>query len=108
MFELVLAELAAAEKQLELTADVVSNNQSRTEISPWLELTRRPRYLQGHKLSWVAPLGSLPIAGAEPLLDVFVESLNRLVDQARDSLSQQRVNVFGQDAAPEGRDATTV
>jgi hypothetical protein len=92
----VLAKLAAAEKQLELTADVISNNHSKTEISPWLEMTRWPRYLQGHKLSKVAPLASLPIAGAEPLLDVFVASLNRLVDQARHSISQQRVSVFDQ------------
>lgn len=96
MLDLVLAELAAAEKQLELTADVISNNQSKTEISPWLEMTRWPRYLQGHKLSQVAPLASLPIAGAEPLLDIFVASLSRLVDQARDSLSKQRVSVFDQ------------
>lgn len=94
MLELVLAELAAAEKQLKLTTDVVTNKQSRTEISPWLEKTRSPRYLQGHKLSQVALLPRLPFAGAEPLLDVFVASLNRPVDQARDSLSQQRVSVF--------------
>jgi hypothetical protein len=34
--------------------------------------------------------------GAEPLLNLFVASLNRLVDQARHSIPQQRVNVFDQ------------
>lgn len=96
MLEHVLAKLAAAEEQLEWTADIVSSSQSRTEVSPWLEMTQWSRYSQGHKLSRVAPLASLPIPGAEPLLEVFVASLDRLVDQKRESLSQQRVNVFDQ------------
>lgn len=65
-------------------------------ISQWLRMTRWPRYLQGHKSSLAAPLTSLPIAGVGPLLDVFVASLDRLVDQARDSFSEQRVSVFDQ------------
>jgi hypothetical protein len=44
----------------------------------------------------IAPLSSLPTTEAEPLLVVFVVSPNRLVDQERESLFQQRVSVFDQ------------
>jgi hypothetical protein len=39
MLEHVLAELSIAEKQLVWNTDIVSDNQSRKEISPWLEMT---------------------------------------------------------------------
>lgn len=96
MLEHVLAELATAEKQLERIADIVLDNHSRTEISPWLIMIRWPRYLQGHKMSETAPLSNIPTMEAEPSLDVFIASLNRSVDQARESLVQQRVSVFDQ------------
>lgn len=96
MLEYVLTELATAEKQLEWTADVVSDNYSRTETSLWSDMMQCSRYLQGHKMSEVGPLSSLPTMGAEPLLEVFVASLNRLVDQAHESLAQQRAGVFDQ------------
>jgi hypothetical protein len=86
MLEHVLAELATAEKQVEWTADIVTDNHSRSEILPWLEMTRWSRYLQGHKIFEIAPLHSLPTMEAEPLLEVFVVSPNRLVDQKRESL----------------------
>jgi len=46
------------------------------EVSPWLELARRPQYLHGHDFTEVASLGSLVDSAAEPLLLELSDSLS--------------------------------
>ena len=53
-----------------------------SEVSPWMELTRWPEYLRGQNLAVVAPLGSMPDSETEPLLTVFVQSVERLIHRA--------------------------
>jgi hypothetical protein len=53
-----------------------------TEVSPWLELTRWPEYLQGQDLTAVALLGNLSDPAREPLLALFSTSVEWLIQQA--------------------------
>lgn len=64
--------------------------------SPWLEMTRWPRYLDGHSFDTVTPLIHLPDPVLEPLLFCLTESLDRIVEQAYNSICQDRINVFDQ------------
>ncbi|OOO04500.1 hypothetical protein AFCA_000004 [Aspergillus flavus] len=67
-----------------------------SEVSPWMELTRWPEYLQGQNLVSVAPLGSMPDSEKEPLLAVFVQSVERLIHRAYQTIASHRINEFDQ------------
>jgi hypothetical protein len=67
-----------------------------TEVSPWLELTRWPEYLQGQDLTTVALLGCPPDQDTEPLLVQFSASVQRLVSQAYHAIQSGRINEFDQ------------
>ncbi|KAF9882543.1 hypothetical protein FE257_007498, partial [Aspergillus nanangensis] len=67
-----------------------------TAVSPWLELTRWPEYLRGQDLTAIALLGCLPDATSEPLLEQFIASTQRLIDQAYCSIKEDRINEFDQ------------
>jgi hypothetical protein len=67
------------------------------EQSAWLQTTEWVRYLQGHDLEAAARLIALPHASEpEPDLVAILDSLDRLVEQARDSVLQGKVNAFDQ------------
>jgi hypothetical protein len=59
-------------------------------------MTRWEQYLAGHQYRIVAALAKLPNITAEPLLVRIGESVNRLIDAARTSVCEDRVNVFDQ------------
>ncbi|KAE8359040.1 hypothetical protein BDV27DRAFT_163026 [Aspergillus caelatus] len=67
-----------------------------SEVSPWMELTRWPEYLRGKNLAAVAPLGSIPDSEKEPLLTVFVQSVERLIHRAYQTIASHRINEFDQ------------
>jgi hypothetical protein len=67
-----------------------------TEVSPWLELTQWGRYLQGYSFGHVAPLAALPDPCHEPLLVEFTESIGRLIEQAYQSINENKINAFDQ------------
>lgn len=48
---------------------------SAKEVSPWLQLTRWPRYLKGYPLACLAALAALPQDGSHPILDLLCSSL---------------------------------
>jgi hypothetical protein len=50
-----------------------------TKVSPWLELTCWPEYLQGRDLTAVALLSNLPNPAQEPLLALFSASVKQLI-----------------------------
>jgi hypothetical protein len=75
---------------------IVAKEVNKTEALPWLDLTRWTIYLAGHPLSDVAKLASLPAIGAEPLLRVLCESVNRLVELAHRSVCEDKINRFDQ------------
>jgi hypothetical protein len=53
-------------------------------------------HLSGHSLSDVARLGALPVAGAELLIEILCEIIDRLVDSAHRSVCEDRINAFDQ------------
>ena len=66
-------------------------------MSPWLQLTRWPRYLDGYTLSDLADLAVLPpTPTTTPILQIFCLSLDRLVEAAYQAVCEDRINVFDQ------------
>ena len=74
----------------------ILDNAAPTEVSPWLEMTRWPKYLHGHSFIEVARLASPANLATEPLLVEFLDSLDRVVKQAHASIQDDKVNVFNQ------------
>jgi hypothetical protein len=79
-----------------------------SQISPWLDTNQWARYLQGRDLLQAARLIQLPYPAAqqtasdmqprsaEHLLILVLEAFDRVIEQARNSLLEDRVNVFDQ------------
>ena len=74
----------------------ITTQKHATEVSPWLELTQWPKYLQGHSFSEVASLGMLPDSSHEPLLAAFAQSVERLIKRAHHTIQDRRINEFDQ------------
>jgi hypothetical protein len=92
----LFGQLAIHRGQSQASDRIVAKEVDKTEASPWLDLTRWTIYLAGHPLSDVAKLGSLPAMGAEPLLRVLCESVDRLVELAHRSVCEDKINPFNQ------------
>ena len=77
------SEQLSAARQEQLKAVDVSqtlwDRASKTEISPWLEMTRWPSYLCGLSMVQVAPLASPPDPCTEPMLGLGVQLLPKRV-----------------------------
>lgn len=91
------AQLDQVTKDHDALTGVVDNRTplSRT-IDPWLELTQWHRYLKGCDVAQVAAPVDLPDRNAEPLLINFMDSFDRIFEDARDSIRTDRFNVFDQ------------
>jgi hypothetical protein len=76
--------------------NMILDNAAPTEVSLWLEMTRWPKYLQGHSFDEVALLASPADLASEPLLVEFSDSLDRIVEEAHSSIRNDKVNVFDQ------------
>jgi hypothetical protein len=90
------------------TTTTNARERHRTQASPWLDVTEWPGYLQQHDPLQAARLIRLPqnyanavalrqpveVVEPEPQLVLMLDSLDRLVEQARDSLLEGKVNVF--------------
>jgi hypothetical protein len=83
----VEAQLQQDEIEQASTQTTVHDDTSKTEVSPWLEMTRWPRYLQGHSFRDLARLGARADCTTEPLFHCFSESLDRLMKTAYISIS---------------------
>jgi hypothetical protein len=68
------------------------------EQSAWLQTTEWVRYLQGHNLGAAAWLIALPHSSSKPEPDLIaiLDSFDRLVEQARESVKQGKINAFDQ------------
>lgn len=89
-------QLAQDEQECQITDTLVPGIPSKTEVSPWLELTQWTSYLGN--LPWIplVSLASLPDAIHEPILDEICRSVDRVVTAAHASITNGRVNVFDQ------------
>lgn len=91
------------ERQLEETAAAIHDwdrtipdAATVTEVSPWLEMTRWPKYLGGHDFVETALLAAKPHPVREPLLWALAESVERVIEAGHRSIREDKVNVFDQ------------
>ncbi|GFF61387.1 conserved hypothetical protein, partial [Aspergillus udagawae] len=89
-----LREAEAAAKLI--NSQVPSLDHHPTEVSPWLELTRWPEYLRGQDLTAVALLGCPADPVQDPLLTLFSASVERLIQQAYQTIRSGQINEFDQ------------
>ncbi|KAH7399701.1 hypothetical protein BKA66DRAFT_383213, partial [Pyrenochaeta sp. MPI-SDFR-AT-0127] len=89
-------QLDITKREQQITAQTYTHQTSKTEVSPWLELTRWPRYFHGLDMTEVAPLAYLPNPCTEPSLVALGESFDRIIEQAYVSVCEDRISVFDQ------------
>jgi hypothetical protein len=88
--------LEQGDRETRALEDRILDNAAPTEVSPWLEMTRWPKYLHGHSFIDVALLASPANTASELLLVEFSDSLDRVVEEAHASIRDDKVNVFDQ------------
>jgi hypothetical protein len=108
-----LAQKLQAREEARVTAGL--QMPQATEVSPWLELTKWGNYLAGKTLRTAARLIDLPeqrrvIVLADPnsisslshnateerRLTLLLGSFDHLIEQARQSLAEEKINIFDQ------------
>ena len=89
-------QLGENTQTIETWQEKIPNAAKMAEVSPWLEMTRWPKYLNGYGFTETARLADRPHATMEPLLVEFVESLGRVVENGHRSIQEDKVNVFDQ------------
>jgi hypothetical protein len=93
---LIDEQLTAGNHEQDARAQVYSSQVSKTEVSPWHEMTRWPRYFNGLSMADVAPLAYAANPITEPALVVLGESFERLIEHAHQSILEDRISVFDQ------------
>lgn len=93
---LVDEQLAAGNCKHDVQAQIYNSQVSKTEVSPWLEMTRWPRYFHSLNMADVAPLAYTANPITEPALVLLGESFDRLIESAHQSIRKDKVSVFDQ------------
>ena len=93
---LVNEQLAAGNREQDDRAQIYDSQVSKTEVSPWLEMTRWPRYFHGLNMADVAPLAYAANPITEPALVLLGESFDRLIESAHQSIREDKISVFDQ------------
>jgi hypothetical protein len=93
---LIDEQLTAGNKEQDARAQIYNSQVSKTEVSPWLEMTRWPRYFHGLNMADVAPLGYAANPITEPALVLLGESFDRLIEHAHKSICEDKISVFDQ------------
>ena len=75
-------------------AKIYNSQVSKTEVSPWLEMTRWPRYFNGLHMADIAPLAYAANPITEPALIVVLESFDQLIERAHQSICEDKISVF--------------
>jgi hypothetical protein len=92
----VLTHLDEQEAALTARQDHFLVTATRTEVSPWLEMTRWHQYLRDHPLKDLAALTAPYDASIEYLLAIVCDSLKRNVEAAYRAVCEDRINPFDQ------------
>ena len=79
---LIEEQLTAGNDEQDAQAQIYNSQVSKTEVSPWLEMTRWPRYFHGLNMADVAPLAYAANPITEPALVFLGESFDRLIERA--------------------------
>ncbi|KAF2741810.1 hypothetical protein M011DRAFT_491054 [Sporormia fimetaria CBS 119925] len=93
---LIDKQLTAGNQQQDAQAQIYNSQVSKTEVSPWLEMTRWPRYFHGLNMANVAPLSYAANPITEPALVLLGESFDRLIERAHRSVCEDKISVFDQ------------
>lgn len=80
----------------EVQPRIYCSQTTKTEVSPWLEMTRWPRFFDGVILEETAPLAYGPNPITEALLLILSESVDRVIEQAHRSIREDKISVFDQ------------
>ena len=88
--------LAVLEQTEGSSGHVIAKPHSAKVVSPWLQLTLWSRYLEGHRMLNLVALAAQPHRTSEPVLTTLCQSLDRLVQNAYESVCEDRINVFDQ------------
>ncbi|KAJ5104276.1 hypothetical protein N7532_004805 [Penicillium argentinense] len=75
---------------------VITTDRDYSEYSPWLEKTRWRDYIHGYTFTELTALAYMPDPVREPILQLWIRSLDTVVDQALESVTNHRINVFDQ------------
>lgn len=89
-------QLHAGILEQQVIAQTYSSPVAKTEVSPWLEITKWPRYFDGLDMTKVAPLAYGPNPVTEAALVIMGESSDRIIEQAYRSICEDRISVFDQ------------
>jgi hypothetical protein len=79
---LIDEQLTAGNEEQDAQAQIYNSQVSKTEVSPWLEMTRWPRYFHGLNIADVAPLAYAANLITKPALILLGESFDRLIELA--------------------------
>jgi hypothetical protein len=93
---LIDEQLTAGNDEQDAQAQIYNSQVSKTEVSPWLEMTRWPRYFHGLNMADVAPLAYAANPITEPALVLLGESFDRLIERAHQSICEDKISVFDQ------------
>jgi hypothetical protein len=93
---LINEQLTAGNHEQNARAQIYNSQVSKTEVSPWLEMTRWPRYFHSLNIADVAPLAYAANPITEPTLVLLGESFDRLIERAHQSICEDRISVFDQ------------
>lgn len=92
--DVVVAEvdrlLKEADEEGEQLANIIRHEAGKTEVSPWLEMTRWPRYLNGLPFDEVAQLIQSP-RDLEVSLQLLCDSLDRVVMAGKASVDEDKI-----------------
>jgi hypothetical protein len=91
----VFRKLAMLEEQHAHATSVFQNTSAKTQVSPWIERSRWPNYLNGVRLAEAARLARLP-EPQECILTGLISSIDRLIESAYASVNEDKVNSFAQ------------
>ncbi|KAM0716822.1 hypothetical protein Q7P37_007625 [Cladosporium fusiforme] len=90
------ADLDCLEEENVQEEHILPVNAAPGEVSPWLEMTRWPKYLAGQDLKITPELANLPNPTEEPLMTMTCHSLDRIIESAYRSVCEDRINAFDQ------------
>lgn len=93
---LIEEQLTVGTCEQDARAKIYNSQVSKTEVSPWLEMTRWPRYFNGLRMADIAPLAYAANPITEPALIVVSESFDRLIERAHQSICEDKISVFDQ------------